>query len=49
MPEMVRLYGSVKEICEGINESYVHPDKGQITIIKKTDTYMPALLTNLLQ
>ena len=43
MPEMVRLHGSVKDIWEGINESYV------ITIMKKTDTYMPTLLTKLLQ
>ena len=46
---MVRLHGSVKEIWEGINESYVHPVKDQITIMKKTDTYMPTLLTKLLQ
>ena len=49
MPEMVRLYGSVKEIWKGINGSYVHPVTDQITTIKKTDTYMPTLLTKLLQ
>ena len=45
MTEMVRLHGSVKEIWEGINESYVHPVTYQITIMKKTNTYMPTLLT----
>jgi hypothetical protein len=30
MTEMVRLHGSVKEIWEGINESYVHPVTYQI-------------------
>ena len=35
MTEMVRLHGSVKEIWEGINESYVHPVTFQITIMKK--------------
>ena len=46
MPKIVRLHGSVKDICEGNNESYVHPVKYQITIMKKTDTYMPTSLTN---
>ena len=49
MPEMVRLNCSVKETWEGITESYVHPVKDQITIIEKTDTYMPTLLTEFLQ
>ena len=45
MPKMVRLHGNVKEIWEGVNEGYVHPVKDQITVMKKTDTYMPTLLT----
>ena len=45
---MVRLHGSVKEMLVGINKSYVHPVEDQI-IIKKFDTYMPTLLTKLLQ
>ena len=49
MPEMVRLHGSVKEIRKGMNEKYIHPVKDQITITKKTDSYMPTLLTKLLQ
>ena len=48
MPEMVRLHESVKKIWEGVNESYIHPDN-QITIMKKTDTYMPTLLKKLLK
>ena len=46
---MVRLHGSVKEPWKGVNKSYVHPVKDQITIMKKTDNYMPTLLTKLLQ
>ena len=49
MPEMVTLHGSVKEIWEGINESFVHHVKDQIIMMKKTNTYMPTLLTKLLQ
>ena len=49
MPEMVLLYGSVKEIWESVDESYVLPAKDQITIRRKTDTYMSTLLTKLLQ
>ena len=47
MPEMIKLHGSVNEIWQGLNEGYVHPIKDQITIIKKTDTYMPTLLQSL--
>ena len=47
MPEMVRLHGSVREIWESINKSYVHPVKDKITVMKNTDTYMPTLLTKL--
>ena len=35
MPEIVRLHGSVKEIWEGVNESYLHPVKDQITVMEK--------------
>ena len=48
MTEMVRLHGSVTEIWEGVNKCYVHLIKDQITVMKKTDTYMPILLTRLL-
>ena len=46
---MVALHGSIKKIWEGVNKNYVHPVKEQITAMKKTDTYMPTLLTKLLQ
>ena len=46
---MVRLCDNVKEICEGTYESYVHSVEDKITIMKKTDTYMPTFLTMLLQ
>ena len=49
MPDLVQLHGSVEKTWEGINESYGHPVKDQITIMKKTDTYMPTLLAKLLQ
>ena len=49
MPEMVRWHGSVKEIWESINESYVYPVKDQITIMKKIETNMSILLTKLHQ
>ena len=49
MSEMVRLHKSFKEIWECVNESYVHPVKDQITVMKKTNTYMPTLLMKLLQ
>ena len=39
MPEKVRLHGSVIEIWEGVNESYVHPVRDEITVTKKMDTY----------
>ena len=47
MAEMVVFHGSIKEIWEGAND--VHPVKDQITVIKETDTFMPTLLTILLQ
>ena len=47
--KMVRLHGSAKEIRVGVNESYVHFVEDQITVIKKTDTYITTLLTRLLQ
>ena len=34
---------------EGVNESYIHPVTDQITVLKKTYTYMPILLTKLFQ
>ena len=40
IPELVQLHDSVKEIWEGINKSYVHPVKDQISNMEKTDTYM---------
>ena len=49
MPELIQLHGSVKEIWEGVNENYVPPVTDQIPIMKKTDTYIPTLLTKLLQ
>ena len=48
MPAMVRLHGSVKEMCNGLNESFVHTVKDQITVMEKTDTHMPTLLIKLL-
>ena len=44
MPEMVRLHRSIREIWEGVNKSYIHPVKDQVTNMKKTDTYMLTLL-----
>ena len=38
MPQMVRLH-----------VSYIHPVKDQITIMKKTNSYVPILLTKFLQ
>ena len=49
VPETVRLHGSVKERWGAVDESYLHRVKDQITVINKSYTYMPTLLTKLLQ